>query len=115
MFLEIACAPGDPPEPVARLQGWVQHSAGMVRLLVLNVEFPRRLISAACGIRISLFMVKPVLFRYPSDSLTPLSWHLTPHQQKNIGEAWSRPSTDLIAQREILLRGLECATPSSAQ
>jgi hypothetical protein len=61
------------------------------------------------------FHVKPVRFRYPSDSLTPLSWHLTPHQQKNIGEAWSRPSTDLIAQREILLRGLECATPSSAQ
>jgi hypothetical protein len=61
------------------------------------------------------FNVKPVRFRYPSDALTPLSWHLTPHQQKNIGEAWSRPSADLIAQREILLRGLECAIPSKAQ
>ena len=57
------------------------------------------------------FNVKPVRFRYPSDSLTPLSWHLTPHQQKNIGQAWSKPSADLIAQREILLRGLECAIP----
>ncbi len=61
------------------------------------------------------FDVKPVRFRYPSDSLTPLSWHLTPHQQKKIGEAWSRPSADLIAQREILLRGLACAIPSKAQ
>ncbi len=52
--------------------------------------------------------IKLVRFRYPSDSLTPLSWHLTPHQQKNIGEAWSKPSADLMAQRKILLRGLEC-------
>jgi hypothetical protein len=61
------------------------------------------------------FNVKPVRFRYPSDSLTPLSWHLTPHQQKNIGAAWSNPSIDLITQREILLRGLGCAIPSEAQ
>jgi hypothetical protein len=57
------------------------------------------------------FHITPVRFRYPSDSLTPLSWHLTPHQQRNIGEAWSKPSADLIAQKEILLRGLECARP----
>jgi hypothetical protein len=59
MFLEIACAPGDPSEPIALLQGCVRHSARMVRLFLLNVEgnaFPRRLISAACGIRIALFM-----------------------------------------------------------
>jgi hypothetical protein len=61
------------------------------------------------------FNVKPVRFRYPSDSLTPLSWHLTPHQQKNIGAAWSKPSADLITQQEILLRGLGCAIPSEAQ
>ncbi len=61
------------------------------------------------------FHVKPVRFRYPSDSLTPLSWHLTPHQQKNIGAAWSKPSADLMAQREILLRGLGCAVPPEAQ
>jgi hypothetical protein len=59
--------------------------------------------------------IKLVRFRYPSDSLTPLSWHLTPHQQKNIGEAWSKPSADLIAQRKILLQGLACTTPSEAQ
>ncbi len=59
--------------------------------------------------------IQPVRFRYPSDSLTPLSWHLTPHQKKNIAEAWSKPSADLIAQREILLRGLACAIPSEAQ
>jgi hypothetical protein len=56
-----------------------------------------------------------VRFRYPSDSLTPLSWHLTPHQQKNIGDAWSKPSADLVAQRKILLQGLACAIPSEAQ
>jgi hypothetical protein len=59
--------------------------------------------------------IKLVRFRYPSDSLTPLSWHLTPHQQKNIGEAWSKPSADLIAQRNILLQGLACTTPSEVQ
>jgi hypothetical protein len=56
--------------------------------------------------------IKLVRFRYPSDSLTPLSWHLTPHQQKKIGEAWSKPSPDLIAQRNILLHGLACTIPS---
>jgi hypothetical protein len=57
------------------------------------------------------FNVKPVRFRYPSDLLTPLSWHLTPEQQKKIGEAWSKPSADLMAQREILLHGLGCPAP----
>ena len=59
--------------------------------------------------------IKLVRFRCPLDSLTPLSWHLTPHQQKNIGEAWSKPSADLIAQRNILLQGLACTTPSEVQ
>jgi hypothetical protein len=59
------------------------------------------------------FHVTPVRFRYPSDLLTPLSWHLTPEQQKNIGEAWSKPSADLVAQRDILLRGLQCPVPHS--
>ncbi len=54
------------------------------------------------------FHVTPVRFRYPSDLLTPLSWHLTPEQQKNIGQAWAKPSADLVAQRDILLRGLQC-------
>ena len=31
--------------------------------------------------------------------------NLTPHQQKNIGEAWLKPSTDLIAQREDFAAG----------
>ncbi|MGA9720290.1 MAG: hypothetical protein WBQ79_18575 [Acidobacteriaceae bacterium] len=57
------------------------------------------------------FNVKPIRFRYPSDLLTPLSWHLTPEQQKNIGKAWSKPSADLIAQRDVLLRGLNCPLP----
>jgi hypothetical protein len=59
------------------------------------------------------FDVKPVRFRYPSDLLTPLSWHLTPEQQKNIAAAWSKPSADLITQRDILLRGLGCPVPHS--
>jgi hypothetical protein len=59
------------------------------------------------------FDVKSVRFRYPSDLLTPLSWHLTPQQQENIGKAWSKPSADLVAQREILLRGLGCPAPPS--
>ncbi len=61
------------------------------------------------------FHVQQVRFRYPSDSLTPLSWHLTPHQKKNIGEAWSKPSADLVTQRDILLRGLNCVTPAIGQ
>jgi hypothetical protein len=59
--------------------------------------------------------IKLVRFRYPSDSLTPLSWHLTPHQQKNIGEAWSKPSADLVGQRNILLEGLACPIPAEGQ
>lgn len=59
------------------------------------------------------FNVKSVRFRYPSDLLTPLSWHLTPEQQKNIAEAWSKPSADLITQRDVLLRGLQCPAPHS--
>jgi hypothetical protein len=59
------------------------------------------------------FHVTPVRFRYPSDLLTPLSWHLTPEQQKNIAAAWSKPSTDLKTQREILLRGLQCPAAHS--
>jgi hypothetical protein len=61
------------------------------------------------------FHVQQVRFRYPSDSLTPLSWHLTPHQKKNIGEAWLKPSADLVTQRDILLRGLNCVTPAIGQ
>ena len=59
------------------------------------------------------FNVKPVRLRYPSDLLTPLSWHLTPQQQKNIGEAWAKPSADLVAQRDTLLRGLGCPAARS--
>jgi hypothetical protein len=59
------------------------------------------------------FHVTPVRFRYPSDLLTPLSWHLTPEQQRNIGQAWAKPSADLITQRDILLRGLQCPAPHS--
>lgn len=54
------------------------------------------------------FQVQQVRFRYPSDLLTPLSWHLTPDQQKNIGEAWNKPSAELEAQKTMLLRGLGC-------
>jgi hypothetical protein len=52
--------------------------------------------------------VKQVRLRYPSDLLTPLSWHLTPDQQKNIDEAWSKPGAELAAQRDVLLQGLGC-------
>lgn len=52
--------------------------------------------------------VKQVRFRYPSDLLTPLSWHLTPEQQENIDEAWNKPGAELAAQRDVLLQGLGC-------
>jgi hypothetical protein len=47
-------------------------------------------------------------FLYPKDRLAPLSWHLTPIQQRSIGEAWSNPSSDLAGDRAKLYKELSC-------
>lgn len=52
--------------------------------------------------------VKQVRLRYPSDQLTPLSWHLTPEQHTSIDKAWRYPGADLATQRNMLLQGLGC-------
>jgi hypothetical protein len=45
---------------------------------------------------------------YPPDRLAPLSWHLTPEQQRSIGTAWSNPSSKLYAERQKLYQVLAC-------
>jgi hypothetical protein len=47
-------------------------------------------------------------FLYPKDRLAPLSWHLTPEQQRSIGEAWSNADSQLAADRAGLYGKLGC-------
>ncbi|WP_348263923.1 hypothetical protein P8935_05155 [Telmatobacter sp. DSM 110680] len=48
-------------------------------------------------------------FSYHPDRMAPLSWHLTPEQQRSIGEAWSNASPELAATRFDLYRALGCS------
>ena len=47
-------------------------------------------------------------FLYPKDRLAPLSWHLTPEQQRSIGEAWSDADSQLASNRADLYEKLSC-------
>jgi hypothetical protein len=44
---------------------------------------------------------------YPSDPLTPLSWHLTPEQERQIGKAWS--SKGIREQAQGIVQPLGCS------
>lgn len=53
------------------------------------------------------FNLQTFQFSYPSDPLTPLSWHLTPEQQRQIGKAWF--TDNVQKQSQNILKQLACS------
>jgi hypothetical protein len=113
LFIVIDSTPGSPAE--SKTWSWQRQAVGPVEAL-LSVRDSSQQSRAAFELDLVLkhlreahLRINEARFLYPADQLTPLSWHLTPEQQRRIGEAWSNPDKQLKGELRNALAQLGCS------